>query len=229
MSNREAVFNKVRALLSKTVDNGCTEAEAMAALELASKLMQEHEITNDDLKLEDETAIIEGHACLRDSYAIAWKLCYAVGKFTETKAFGHKKFVKFAGLRSDVDFAIWLNQMLTAFVQAELKSFMWKNGYQSLPPTPKRKLINGFVIGATGRISKRLLQMVAERVFVTNSNALVIAKNALIDEIMPKIGKTDNRGRKAHAYSEGVEAGLSAGDKVGFGRPIEQGGMLRLK
>ena len=42
---REGLFAKVRALLAKTVENGCTEAEAMAALELARRLMAEHEIT----------------------------------------------------------------------------------------------------------------------------------------------------------------------------------------
>ena len=30
--NRDSLLDKIRALMSKTVDNGCTEAEALAAL-----------------------------------------------------------------------------------------------------------------------------------------------------------------------------------------------------
>jgi hypothetical protein len=45
-------------LLAKTIENGCTEAEAMAAIEIAQKLMTEHEISLEDLKLEDEKAIV---------------------------------------------------------------------------------------------------------------------------------------------------------------------------
>lgn len=49
--NRNKMIDKVRALLAKTIDNGCTEAEAMSAFEIASRMMDEYEITQDDLKL----------------------------------------------------------------------------------------------------------------------------------------------------------------------------------
>src|ERR1700691_171383 len=106
MSNRDNILNKVRAILSKTVDNGCTENEAMIALSMAEKLIEEHEISDEDLKLEGEKAIIEV-SDIRDPQNVRWKICYWVSKFTETYTYGNKKSVKFAGLKSDVDFAIW--------------------------------------------------------------------------------------------------------------------------
>lgn len=230
-NNRESIFNKVRALLSKTVENGCTEAEAMIALAMAEKMMNEHEIIEDDLKLEDEAAVIDSMYCDRDPHAISWKLCYAVGKFTETYAFGYKKMIKFAGLRSDIDFALWLTQTLTKFVQTELKKYMWANGYQSLKPANKRIVINGFVIGVTARISTRLQQMIAARATITNSTALVVAKNALIQEAIKDrdIKPSDNRGRKAKLYGAAYRTGLETGDKANFGRPVDdKSGILRL-
>ena len=41
MNNR----NSLLALLSKTVENGCTESEALAALDKARAMMDAHEVT----------------------------------------------------------------------------------------------------------------------------------------------------------------------------------------
>ena len=53
-TNRDDLIEKVRALLSKTVDNGCTEAEALAALDKAHALMDAYEVTGADLQLTKE-------------------------------------------------------------------------------------------------------------------------------------------------------------------------------
>lgn len=229
MSNRENIFNKVRATLSKTVDNGCTEAEALLALSMAEKLMEEHEITVDDLKLDNETAII-GISDAKDPQNIRWKICYAVGRFTETKPFGHKKRVKFAGLKSDVDFAVWLVETLTEFVRAQLKNYMWSNGFQKIQGNERVRIVNSFVYGCCNRINSKLAELTDKRQVVVNSNALVLAKNALIEDAMKdlNIGKADNRGRKASVYRDVFSDGQKAGDKASFGRPIETGGNLQL-
>lgn len=230
MSNRENILNKVRSLLAKTADNGCTEAEAMSALEMAEKLMERHEISNDDLKLDNEKAIIEV-SDMKDPQNIRWKLCYRVSKFTETYTYGNKKSVKFAGLKADVEFAIWLTETLTAFTQQQLKSYMWANGYQSLQSAKRNRIINSFVIGCTSRIDSKLLQIINNRKVIINSNALVLAKQVLIDEAIKDLNivASDNRVRKNKIYSDVYRAGQSAGDSASFGRPIEQGGLLRLK
>lgn len=229
MNNRNNILNKVRALLSKTLDNGCTENEATIALQMAEKLMQEHEIDADDLRLDDEKAIIE-MSDMRDPQNVRWKICYFISKFTDTYAFGNRKYIKFAGLKSDVEFAMWLTEALTLFVQAQLKSYMWSNGYQKLQGTSRNRVINSFVIGCCSRINTKLSQMVNERKVTTNSTALVVAKTALINEAIKdlNIGEADNRGRKNKIYNDIFQDGQKAGDNASFGRPVEKGGMLRL-
>lgn len=49
---RTALLDKISALLAKTQQRGCTEAEATAAAELAQKLMVKHGITLGDLEHE---------------------------------------------------------------------------------------------------------------------------------------------------------------------------------
>ena len=52
MGDRDAILARIRALLAKTVANGCTEAEAVAAAELAAKLLAKHNLTLDEAELE---------------------------------------------------------------------------------------------------------------------------------------------------------------------------------
>ena len=73
---RDAAIAKIRALCSKTVDNGCTEAEADAAFYKAKELMDEHGIGEADLKepepeptFDDIGADLDGDAILNDVYA----------------------------------------------------------------------------------------------------------------------------------------------------------------
>lgn len=229
MSN-QSIINKIRAMLSKTVENGCTEAEAMAALEIAQRMMNEYEVTEDDLKLEGEKAFIE-ISDMKDTHNIQWRLAYQISQFTETYSFGNKKAVKFAGLKGDVDFAIWLSQTLTMFVQTQLKDFMWKNKLTVLRGQKRNRVINSFIIGCCSGINKKLREMVASRTANPNSTALVVAKKALIDDAVKdlKIGNADNRGRKNIINVAVYLHGRDAGEKAQFGRPVEQGGMLRLK
>ena len=227
----EKTLNKIRALLAKTIENGCTEAEAMAALEIAQKLMIEHEISLEDLKLEDEKAIV-ARSDMRDPQNVRWQIAYWIAQFTETLPFGHKKSIKFAGLKGDVDFAVWLCDTLAAFVHAELKRYMWSNGYQKLQGNNRIQVQNSFVRGCCARINSKLHEMANKRHVSANSNAIAVAKSAMIDDIWNELGvkDADNRGRKKQIqYGSVYRAGAEAGEKASFGRPVETGGMLRLE
>ncbi len=48
-----SMIDKIKALREKIPENGATEGEAMAALELAEKLMEKYGITEADLKKVD--------------------------------------------------------------------------------------------------------------------------------------------------------------------------------
>lgn len=48
--SRAKILIKLRALLAKTVSNGCTEAEALAAAEKASAIMEEYDLSYTDVE-----------------------------------------------------------------------------------------------------------------------------------------------------------------------------------
>ena len=56
---RKAVIKKLRAFAQRTVENGCTEAEAIAAAEAMQKLQHEYNMTLTDADIEDAEYVTE--------------------------------------------------------------------------------------------------------------------------------------------------------------------------
>ncbi len=234
--NRQKLLNRIKALMQKTVDNGCTEAEAMAALSMAQTMMDAYEVTEDEInQTKQEKAIHETMKDMRDPHHIRHNLSENISRFTNTKCFtsGNRKKFNFVGLQSDIEFTIWLLEHLTLFVQKELKNYIWANKYTSLEPSRKRKIINGFVHGCTQRINERLKELVESSKVKANqnTNALMVVKDQLIVDKLNQLGLNfvQPRNRSFRMENGAYEYGKSAGDKATFGRPVEQGGMLRLK
>lgn len=134
-------------------------------------------------------------------------------------------------MKSDVDLAIWLTESLAAFVKAELKRYMWANGYQSLQGNQRHLITNSFVIGCCHRISQRLMELTNKRKVTVMSKSLVVCKQALINDAISnlRIRNPDNRGRKNKLVAQAYVDGQSSGNSASFGRPVEAGGQLRLK
>ena len=107
-TSRKKMLERVKAILAKTMDNGCTEGEAMAALAKARELMAAYDI--DEKELQDVSEKAEIHKTdASDPYDIKRGLSVNVGKFTNCKAFRDREnVINFAGKPSDIVFATWL-------------------------------------------------------------------------------------------------------------------------
>jgi len=234
----KACCAKFAPLLAKTIDNGCSEAEAMSALSMAQAMMDAYNVTDEDLaETKAETAIKETMKNMRDPHHIRKLLVVRISEFTSTKVYtnqlkAQKYQYNFVGLPSDVEFAMWLTETLTMFVQKELKNYIWANDYTSLPPNQKRPVIMGFVMGCARRINERLneLMVKSEVAASDNANSLVVIKNALIDTKMKEMGLAlrEPRQRRTGINNNSYGAGKAAGDRASFGRPVGQGGGIKL-
>jgi hypothetical protein len=234
--NRDGLIEKVKALLSKTVDNGCTEQEALAALDEAHALMDAYEVTGADLQLtKEETAILRSEPPdSLDPHNIKFNLMGSVADFCSCEAWRTRKpegkVVTFCGLPSDARLATWLLDTLAAFVQAELARHLM----DTLPPRgERRKVINGFVEGCCNRISCRLKALCDQSAAAATSNGreLAVVKSAAVTDKMKACGiriRSSYSSRQCDGRS--YQAGHSAGDRASFGRPVTgAGATLRIK
>jgi hypothetical protein len=232
---REILVDKVKALLAKTTESGCTEEEALAALAMARAWIDTHEISNDELQLSrEEKAILhdESEADARDTHNIKGQLSRAVGRYCNVRVYrtSGKAGLTFVGFKSDIEFATWLLDHLADFVHQALFEFL----LDCLAPEGKERKqeIRGFVLGCCARISARLIEMcdqsTAER--TTNHKALVVIKDQAIKEFMEAAGIClRTSGSRAGFSDDARAAGQSAGDRANFGKPVSgAGAVLRL-
>jgi hypothetical protein len=236
MADRNSIIDKIKALLSKTKENGCTEEEELSALAKARAWIDAHEISNDELQLSrEEKAILydESEADARDTHKIKWQLCFGVERYCNVRIYrDHSKAgLSFVGFKSDIDFATWLLDHLSDFVHHALFEFL----IDCLAPEGKERKeeIRGFVIGCTGRLRARLIEMCdkskTER--TTNGKALVVIKDQAIRDLMKaeRIHLRSCGGSRAGFSESARVAGQSAGDRASFGRPVSgAGATLRL-
>src|ERR1700704_6469477 len=85
--NRDSLIEKIRALMSKTVNNGCTEQEALTAVDKARAMMDAYEVTEADLHLtKAEAAVLRSEPPgSRDPHGIKTGMAVAVSKFCDCK------------------------------------------------------------------------------------------------------------------------------------------------
>jgi len=220
--SRKNMLERVKAILAKTMDNGCTESEAMAALAKARELMATYEIDEKELnQFEQEKASLHKTG-FSDPYEIKRNLCTPVGNFTRTAGFNGVKFqwgISFCGLESDVIFATWLLDTLQRFVMRALREFQKDRTLKGFSNSNHTSA--SFVIGCVARIAEKLKELTP--IQEAKNKEIIVAELARHGVVLYK-GRRSNKEVDQHSAMAGHKAGRNAR----FDRPINQGGMKRL-
>lgn len=229
--NRNSIIEKIRALLSKTTENGCTEAEMMTALDKASAMMDAYEITDEEVQLtkEEKVMLHADPTDLSDPHRIKWHLSAGVREFCGVEIYRKRtgvkrgeKFFSFVGMPSDVDLAVWLLDTLADFVHAQL----FEHLIGSLAPRSERRIImRSFTEACCNRISERMRELVerSKAARTSNGRELVVIKDAAIKAYMREhdIHLRSCGGSAPSNINESARrAGHAAGDRASFGRPV---------
>jgi Protein of unknown function (DUF2786) len=234
-TQREGLLEKIRGLLAKTLDNGCTESEAMAALDKARAMMDAYAVTEAELNLtREEKAILRREPPgTKDPHRIKWRLLSSVAQFCGCEAWRktHERALVFCGLPSDAQFATWLLDTLTAFVLAELTNYL-----MDADPSKqdRREAIRSFVAGCTERINQRLEELCQQSAMLASSNAkaLVVIKG---QAVKAKMEELDIHLRSCSVScgagdDSSYRAGAAAAERASFGRPVSgRNATLRLR
>src|SRR5262249_20054202 len=151
-AKRSALLDRISALLAKTRENGCTEAEAIAAAELADKLMSKYGLSLGEL----EAVRMPVDVCEVQATAIGQKRCHEVVHLLWTIAWycnckswyqphgvihldkdrrrihqeggqaHHGVIGVFFGLAADVQVALWLCNTLRVAMDTEWQAY-WRS------------------------------------------------------------------------------------------------------
>lgn len=234
VNDRAKLIEKIRALLAKTTERGCTEEETLAAIAKAQALMDAYEVTDEEVEAtKGETASIH-EAPHHDPHRIRRWLLHPISKFCGVEAWHRGKnsraytTIGFCGLAPDVDFANWLLDSLGDFVRSELAKFLLRR--RGIGPADKRRAINGFVLGCVHKIGARLRSLAPAASPTSARQALVVVKDGLIAAAMTAAGVEVRTARAGtHRVEDGaLAAGMAAGERASFSRPIDAAGATLL-
>jgi len=227
---RQALFRKIRALLSKTTLAGCTEQEALSAAAIARRLMDDYNIAHADLNEPDEPWTDEafdwnsnerGRKPRRDAWRLRREIAWAIATYTDTKCRVNvsEGKLKYFGREGDVLFAGWLLESLDAFGIRAFNTFAAAQSFSDEPYTADRE---SFLLAFAERIKDRLIAESKTRSTGTGSGLIVVRNSLLTAEYarrFPNLGLYHGqRGRMADPTS--YNAGSTAGNRAGFHRPM---------
>jgi hypothetical protein len=243
-TKREKIAAKIRALMAKTVDNGATEDEAIAAALKVRELMAEYEIDMTEAELL-ESGFEQMLSDTQDpeSFIIQYEMMGGVARFTETTCWYHTehkhdfeyqgdmfggrgkakqskkstKHVTFFGLKGDTIFAVWLIQMLESYIKRSAIQYLWEAERMKLSKEKIALKRESFVVGAARRINQRLLEEARKRDAARprGTGLVVASKNSLIANEMKRRGITLHSGTRQEHWRAADSAAYQAGLRHG--------------
>lgn len=234
---RQDLIKRIRALQAKTVQNGCTEQEALAAATLAAKLIDKFGFEQSELEIKLEPLTEDTYLGPGKTLAGAWYVASAIQDYCDVRAFreqvGDRHVIKVFGRETDVALANYLlNLCATAFVhewRAFAKQYRQETGQTvaQKPGNTKR----AFELGMGSRLSQRFKEMKAARNTQMDPNSnrtgkdLVLVKNAVVDEEFAKRYKTkETKSRSGKTDISAYLAGVSAGNRVSINPGVGSAG-----
>lgn len=228
---------RIRALASRTVERGCSEAEAMAAAAKVGELLEVYGLSMSEVELREE-ACVQRTLVFNDPrrQAMNW-LFPTLLRFTECRGWtvGRADYVIF-GLEPDVQMAEYLMHVIAAALAWEEARYRESADY-ARSRVPPQAALRSFRIGFADRIAARLEELGSHRRATEQAaqaaatqagvggTALVLLKERKIEDGFRALGvrlRTVTRStvvRDRGAYGRGREAG----GRVGLDRPVGAG------
>lgn len=233
---------KIRALSNKTIDNGCTENEAMAAMAMVGRLLNQYNLTMTEVDVREQvckTVYISTGRKNRhpiDSCIVNLAAAFDCKVWLHTRYVEYVKTTSYAffGQENDLVMIEYLYKVIFQSIENESHNFKINPVY--LGSNSRKTAYVSFQRGMASRIGARLAQMKkqqeeemqqAEQEAATNpeyngGRALIVLKGKLVQQEFEKLNmklrtvQTQARRSDYSAYSQGA----AAGNKVNLSRPI---------
>lgn len=229
---RKAVLKKLRAFAQRTVENGCTEAEAIAAAEAMQKLQHEYNMTLTDADILDAEYVTEKMQLGNQRMHPVVGAVMGVAIFTSTKMYKSGATLFIFGEKHKVDNAIYLISTIQSAMELEFLNYRGTEAY--LRETwyhHGASIRSSFMNGMAHRLYHRLLKMHKElmeqdaTVSQATGNSLVVMSDKALDEAFRKQNPNLRSGRRytTSRSANASAAGRSAADRVGLRSGVRAG------
>jgi hypothetical protein len=213
---------RIQGLRSKTTDNGCTEAEALLAAAKVAELLDRYDLSLTDVEIRDTACERREYETYRKKRVPLDGCIGAIANFCDCRVWREKNQVGdaryvFFGLRSDIQVAHYLTEVIDNAVRFELGRYKISAGYRRFRHRDRHIAHSSFTLGMVASIADKLAAMKRERDVVNNGTGrdLVILKASVVDAELVKLDlklrtvRRTTRMVSPTAYEAGGVAGAS--------------------
>lgn len=217
----ERLVQRIQALRAKTVAQGCTEQEALAAAEKVAELLDRYGLSLSELDVRAQPCEGVGIQTTRRRAAPIDECVPAIARYFDCRVWTERakgepiRYV-FFGVRGDVSAAHYLYDLVERAFATETEAFRAGPLYARVEGD-RRTATNSFQIGMARGIAGKLAAMRAARdahLRSASGRDLVPVKAALLDEEFARLGlDLQTRGgiRSRQVLSEAFQQGEAAG------------------
>ncbi|MGE0224411.1 MAG: DUF2786 domain-containing protein [Acetobacteraceae bacterium] len=233
-AERDRLVQRIRALRAKTVEQGCTEEEALAAAEKAADLLDRYGLSLSELDLRRQSCEGVGIETGRKRRGPIDECMVPIARFFDCRAWsetardGTLRYV-FFGLPADVQAADYLHDLIVLAFETETRRFQAGAIYRDMPSGSRRSATNSFQIGLARGIEGKLDAILASRETARRHGSgrdLVPLKDCIIDQELARLGLAFQRkggsGRRT-ILVDAFAAGKKAAERFEYRPGIERG------
>lgn len=212
--NREAAMNLIRALMAKTVANGCTESEALAAAAKVGELLDRYALTFSDFEIKQARCRQREATDRRHDVGL---VADAIARFCSCRFWFEAGRIQYFGLPLDVVIAAYMTDLCRSAMDAGFRAFLLSA--ERPQAQDGRTLRKPYMVAMAGRLSERIEALAAAReakATTATGTALVRVKKAVVEEQYRALGLKLSPGRATRYRDNDVAraAGRAAGDRV---------------
>jgi Protein of unknown function (DUF2786) len=234
-TERAAQLSRIRGLMAKTIDNGCTEAEAAGAAAAVDRLLALYEIDLDEVTLKSQEIVALSVAnCDHPVKSAAQQ----ISRFTDCVAWSDDRgaTLVYFGFKVDTEISEYLTILFRRAIDSELATVtLFNPQYDARPASSKSDFKDSFGIGMATRLGERLAELKSKRDFTQRSSGtdLVAIKLPLVRQAFSETGATLRSARKVRpirdraAFASGHSAGNNVAINAGIATRASAGGRLR--
>jgi hypothetical protein len=219
-SDLDKLKTRLQALRAKTIANGCTEEEALAAAAKVAELLDRHDLSISDLEIREEQCERSAIETNRKQRQPISACIGAIAEYCDCKVWlekddtGRVRYV-FFGLRPSIEMAHYVYDVIAVAMQTA-----WDRHARSQRFIRYGKDEKGsFLFGMAVSIADKLMAMKGERDEANRRSSgrdLVVLRHAIVEAEFGKLDLNLRRGRASgkRVSASAFEAGQVAGQAL---------------
>jgi hypothetical protein len=228
----DSLRTRIRGLRAKTTDNGCTEAEALSAAAKVAELLDRYDLSLSDVEIRHAQCEQRAYETRRRKRIPLDDCIGAIANFCDCRVWreksqsGNARYV-FFGLRSDIEVAHYLSELIDDTIRFELGRYKISPAYRRFRHQDRHMANTSFNLGIVASIADKLTAMKKERDAVNNGTGrdLVVLKTSVVDAELERLDlklrtvPSTSRTVSPMAYEAGETAGASLTIRLGIREP----------